>query len=345
MTSSRENTTLSELLIGRDTLVLSPHMDDAVLSASSVVLDHPSAVWTVFTAAPAPAQTTSWDLSCGFANSDETIAARRLEDAAAFAGTPARTRHLDQLEGAYATREQHRQACSRIEAELDGWMATHPDGVVFAPACAGLHMPPAPWEPVLRAAARFRQALPTAGTHPTREALSDDGPTNAGDATGASDVEPAPESDATTHPGGTASGPARMVYALLGPAKALAQKVMHAEHVRRRRRTMGDDGLAANPDHLALRDITLKLAAHHPGVLVVLYEDLPYLWHARGQAEVDRLRARTGLEARTVTAPVDTERKHRHLAHYASQLPVLDRRGRLMAASTLPAEEVFWIVT
>lgn len=334
MTSHAQKPTLVEQLSSREILLLSPHMDDAMLSASSVVLDHPCEVWTVFTGAPQPPQTTSWDLSCGFADSDATIAARKKEDARAFAGSPARMRHLDALEGAYATREQHRAALPAIEMEIDAWMSAHPDGLVIAPACAGLHMPPPVWEPVAAGVRTLGQNL-----RARRATLE------------ARDVAPACEMSTSrlsepgpTPPGRTPSAPRRVAAAVVGGGKGLLQRALHAEHVRRRRRTMGDDGLAANPDHLALRDATLRVAARHSGVQIVLVEDLPYLWHARGDDEVARVERSWGLRAHRVEVPVDVERKHAHLRAYASQLPVLDRRGRLLHPSHLPDHEVFWLL-
>ena len=350
MTSPAQNPTLSELLSSRALLVLSPHMDDAMLSASSLVLDHPCDVWTVFTGAPKPPRTTSWDLSCGFPDSDATIAARKGEDARAFEGTEARTRHLDALEGAYATREEHRAALPTIEAEIDAWMSAHPHGLVVAPACAGLHMPPPPWTPALAAVASARSAVRRLATqkvaaHETEERH------------GGVDSAPSPETpavpeartDASARQPAQASGSdaahvaGRVARTAVVPLKRLVQRALHAEHLHRRRRTMGEDGLAANPDHLALRDATLRVARRHPGIQVALFEDLPYLWHARGDDEVTRLERATGWRFERVRMPVDVTRKHAHLSHYVSQLPVLDRRGRLLEASNLPDHEVFWL--
>lgn len=335
MTSLAQKPTLSELLSSREILLLSPHMDDATLSASSVALDHPCEVWTVFTGAPRPPQTTSWDLGCGFADSDATIAARKDEDARAFAGTPARTRHLDALEGAYATREQHRAALPGIEAEIDAWMTAHPDGVVIAPACAGLHMPPPVWQPALDAAKRVKNAVAARRGAASSATPSNDEPLREREAPAG---EPAEAPSAVP-------GSAGLLASVKGGVRSAAQRLLHEEHLRRRRRTMGEDGLAANPDHLALRDLTLRVAARHPGVQLVLFEDLPYLWHARGDDEVARLERSSGVGATRVTVPVDVERKHAHLRHYASQLPVLDQRGRLLEAANLPDHEVFWLVS
>lgn len=105
-----------------------------------------------------------------------------------------------------------------------------------------------------------------------------------------------------------------------------------------------DGGLAANPDHVVLRDLALDVAVRHPGVRIAFYEDFPYLWHARGDDEMARLRHGRGFEADRVVMPVDVFRKHERLACYVSQLPVLDTDGRLLDPNELPTEEIYWLV-
>lgn len=336
--ASARHDPLTTLLTERDVLVLSPHMDDAMLSASTVVLEWPAEVWTVFTGRPVPPQTTSWDLSCGFADSDATISARVLEDDAAFAGLKATNRRLGYLEGAYATRENHRRAIEDIERSLDAWMAGHPDGLVIAPVCAGRHMPPAPWEGLLgrvqRLASRLRSSVaPSRAVAPepsSREALPDPGPTEASFAGPTSATAQAlPLRRAARH--------------LVNVPKSIAQRALHAEYLHRRAKAMGG-GLAANPDHVALRDVTLNVTARHPSIRLALYEDFPYLWHARGDDEAQRSAASRGLALHRTALPVDIARKYGRLRRYASQLPVLDPPGRLLDGGQIPDEEVYWLV-
>ena len=52
-------------------------------------------------------------------------------------------------------------------------------------------------------------------------------------------------------------------------AESVVGRALHAEHVRRRRRAMGEDGLAANPDHLDVRDRAFAAAATIFGSTVV----------------------------------------------------------------------------
>jgi hypothetical protein len=124
-------------------LLVSPHLDDAVLSCEALVGgEEPIDVLNVFTGAPDPPQRGWWDLECGFANSDESVAARKREDEGAFAGTPHRRAHLDLLELQHTprrTREDRRAICVAVT----DWLGRNPDGIVALPAGAGCrqHLP------------------------------------------------------------------------------------------------------------------------------------------------------------------------------------------------------------
>ncbi|MBB5467046.1 LmbE family N-acetylglucosaminyl deacetylase [Paraburkholderia sp. CI2] len=62
-------------------LVISPHLDDAVLSCGLLIAAHPgTVVCTVFTAPPAGNMTTDWDRAAGFADTFEAMRARQAED-------------------------------------------------------------------------------------------------------------------------------------------------------------------------------------------------------------------------------------------------------------------------
>ncbi|MDT5011255.1 MAG: hypothetical protein QOH57_2872 [Mycobacterium sp.] len=84
-------------------LVVSPHLDDAVLSAGQFLAGLPGAVIvTVLAGSPDPSVTTPWDISSGFAISRDAVDARRAEDRAALALLDATPVHLDFLDGQYA---------------------------------------------------------------------------------------------------------------------------------------------------------------------------------------------------------------------------------------------------
>lgn len=84
------------------TLVVSPHLDDAVFSAGEFLATRPeSVVVTMLAGAPEPPQVTTWDTGCGFASSQESLEERRAEDEAALAELDAVPVHLDFLDGQY----------------------------------------------------------------------------------------------------------------------------------------------------------------------------------------------------------------------------------------------------
>ena len=71
------------------TLIVSPHLDDAVLSAFGLLqLGDQVDVMTILDGAPVPPVRTGWDRLCGFEDSDDAVSARRAENDAALAGAP-----------------------------------------------------------------------------------------------------------------------------------------------------------------------------------------------------------------------------------------------------------------
>lgn len=67
-------------------LVISPHLDDAVLSCGEWIAAHAGCtVVTVFAGRPVDGQrSTEWDRRCGFANAADAVASRRHEDRVAL---------------------------------------------------------------------------------------------------------------------------------------------------------------------------------------------------------------------------------------------------------------------
>ncbi|MBW8826763.1 MAG: PIG-L family deacetylase [Acidobacteria bacterium] len=85
-------------------LVVSPHLDDAVLSCGGVLGAHPgSTVLTVMTAGPDRwGPPTEWDRSCGFRAGDDVMATRKGEDREALTLLRAAPVWLDVVEGQYS---------------------------------------------------------------------------------------------------------------------------------------------------------------------------------------------------------------------------------------------------
>lgn len=83
-------------------LVVSPHLDDAVFSCGALLAALPgSTVCTVFAGAPHQPQRRAWDMAAGFRDSTSAMATRRCEDAQALALCGARAERLSFLDGQY----------------------------------------------------------------------------------------------------------------------------------------------------------------------------------------------------------------------------------------------------
>jgi LmbE family N-acetylglucosaminyl deacetylase len=85
-------------------VVVSPHLDDAVLGCGRLLAAHPgSTVVTVFAGRPEryPEPMRQWDVQSGFESGDDVMAARRAEDTAALTVLGAQARHLDFVEYSY----------------------------------------------------------------------------------------------------------------------------------------------------------------------------------------------------------------------------------------------------
>jgi LmbE family N-acetylglucosaminyl deacetylase len=95
---------------GRDLdrlLVVSPHLDDAVMSCGALLLAHPGAtVVTMFAASPAEYSDplNEHDQDCGFRPGDDTMAVRRDEDVRALEAVGARARRLELCQHSHIAR-------------------------------------------------------------------------------------------------------------------------------------------------------------------------------------------------------------------------------------------------
>jgi LmbE family N-acetylglucosaminyl deacetylase len=83
-------------------LVVSPHLDDAVLSTAGLLgrWGRPTTVVTAFAGMPEPAEPVSdWDRFCGFDDARVAAQVRAAEDRAACAGLAVTPMHLSHIEG------------------------------------------------------------------------------------------------------------------------------------------------------------------------------------------------------------------------------------------------------
>lgn len=115
-------------------VVISPHLDDAVLGCANLLAAAPgSLVVTVFAGCPADrGRSTDWDRSCGFASAAEAIAARRAEDRAALTLLGARATWLDFCDAQYdepATPDAIGDALARVLREHAGATVLYPIGL------------------------------------------------------------------------------------------------------------------------------------------------------------------------------------------------------------------------
>jgi len=101
-------------------VVVSPHLDDAVLGCGQLLAGHPgSAVITVFAGRPrAPGPLREWDAAAGFGPGDDVIAARRQEDRAALARLGARPVWLDFVDDQYGEPPDTNQLAAALEAAI-----------------------------------------------------------------------------------------------------------------------------------------------------------------------------------------------------------------------------------
>jgi LmbE family N-acetylglucosaminyl deacetylase len=109
--------------------VVSPHLDDAVLSCAGLIAGAPgTTVVTVFAGFP-PARdastpatflpgSTSWDQACGFAAGDDVVGLRRAEDRAALAHLGATPRWLDFLDSQYVVEPGESAGPTEIAAAI-----------------------------------------------------------------------------------------------------------------------------------------------------------------------------------------------------------------------------------
>jgi LmbE family N-acetylglucosaminyl deacetylase len=121
--------TLADVVALAPVTVVSPHLDDAVLSCAGLIAAAPDAtVLTVFAGFPPVRDatttpeflpgTTVWDQSSGFAEGDDVVGLRRAEDRAALAQLGATPRWLDFLDSQYVVEPGESATPSEIAAAI-----------------------------------------------------------------------------------------------------------------------------------------------------------------------------------------------------------------------------------
>ena len=98
-------------------------------------------------------------------------------------------------------------------------------------------------------------------------------------------------------------------------------------------------------DHRAVRDAGLAALAERDDVVVLLYEELPYLWGRPADDEVARVAAALGRETRVVQVATDRAAKTVRIGAYRSQIGQLFTNGRpLDDPAGLPEVERYWFL-
>ncbi len=265
-------------------LVVSPHLDDAILSAFALCRWERAAVLNVFDGAPSPRHETTWDRLCGFDDSDQAVAARHAENAAAFADLDVPQLSVGLLDSQYLTAPRGIDESERILAVVLDWVQAQGETrcTIAVPAGAG---------------------------------------------------RPAP---AATIGGGAASARKRAIRQAVGK---LGGAVLDA----RSRYVARHTKPAAQHDHLLVRDVIAGRLAARPGLDILLYEEVPYLWGAPADDEAGSLARRCGQVALPISLEVDRAEKARRIGAYTSQLAYLYApHGPLDSAPGLPAHERYW---
>lgn len=115
-------------------VVVSPHLDDAVLGAGQLMAAHPGAtVVTVFAGEPPeyPDPMTRWDALAGFSPGDDVLAARREEDGKALAELGATPVWLDHVEHQYLPRDEWVQPGAIVASLEAALRAANPTAVLI----------------------------------------------------------------------------------------------------------------------------------------------------------------------------------------------------------------------
>jgi LmbE family N-acetylglucosaminyl deacetylase len=115
-------------------LLLSPHLDDAVISCGALLLAHPGAtVVTLFAASPDEYSVplNEHDTMCGFQPGDDTMAVRRDEDLRAQVAVGATARWLDFHQNSHVARDEPLAVPpGAVDAVVEAIADVAPTGVV-----------------------------------------------------------------------------------------------------------------------------------------------------------------------------------------------------------------------
>jgi LmbE family N-acetylglucosaminyl deacetylase len=150
---------VSDFLGDATVLVVSPHLDDGIVSAFGLVVRRRSVLVTVFTAPAPDHRPSTWDQMRGFDSSEDAMKVRRDEDCAAAALVGREIRHLGFAEHSYRSEADTKLIRDKLQESLLDTIASIPGNVKLA-LPAGLGQVPS----ALRLARRrLSRAIPIPG--------------------------------------------------------------------------------------------------------------------------------------------------------------------------------------
>jgi LmbE family N-acetylglucosaminyl deacetylase len=109
--------------------IISPHLDDAVLSLGQFMATEHCMVVTVFAGVPVKGTLSEYDKSCGFDSSHKAMTYRRAEDDRACAELGATPVHWDYLDAQYVTPANEQQLRADLARMALGGMPFFPLGL------------------------------------------------------------------------------------------------------------------------------------------------------------------------------------------------------------------------
>lgn len=130
-------------------LIVSPHLDDAILSCGALLeRGEPAEVLSVFAGFPVPNRRVQADIERGFEHSGEALAARHLETQTMLEGTPHRLVAMELIDGRYLDAPRSEGEAAAVARAIHAWLRRCGGGTVALPACAG--SVPSGWRRLLR---------------------------------------------------------------------------------------------------------------------------------------------------------------------------------------------------
>jgi LmbE family N-acetylglucosaminyl deacetylase len=146
------------------TIILSPHLDDAVLSLGGLLARREQAqlVITVFAGKPNPALRTEWDRQSGFLDSNQAMANRLAENTRALARLGTDQVNYPYLDAQYRARHSGRSFRRRLADDIAALVDDHRDRAVslYGPSSFGRHLTHTDHQTVHDAFSAFVNARP-----------------------------------------------------------------------------------------------------------------------------------------------------------------------------------------